>query len=138
MGDSINERLDIGQVEGGYIQGVGWCTTEDCKYDAQGNLLNHSPDTYKIPNIQDMPKDFRTNLLKDVPNPGTIRKSKAVAEPPFMLSFSCWLAIKDAVSAVAHHQYEPEFSLPATNEVILRSIDDLNEKLRTEITDDKA
>jgi xanthine dehydrogenase molybdopterin binding subunit len=138
VGDSINERLDIGQVEGGYIQGVGWCTTEECKYDADGNLLNHSPDTYKIPNIQDIPKDFRTKLLKDVPNPGTIRKSKAVAEPPFMLSFSCWLAIKDAISAVANHQYEPKFSLPATNEVILLAIDDLNKKLTTEHADDKA
>jgi xanthine dehydrogenase molybdopterin binding subunit len=129
VGDSINQRLDIGQIEGGYIQGVGWCTTEECKYDDKGNLMNHSPDTYKIPNIQDIPKDFRTALLTKVPNQNTIRKSKAVAEPPLMLCFSCWLAIKDAISAVADHAYEPEFSLPATNEVILLSIENLRKKI---------
>ena len=129
VGDSINRRIDIGQIEGGYIQGVGWCTTEECKYDKKGNLLNHSPDTYKIPNIQDIPKDFRTELLTDVPNPKTIRKSKAVAEPPLMLAFSCWLAIKDAISAVANHEFEPDFSLPATNEVILLSIENLKKNV---------
>ncbi|KAB2880201.1 xanthine dehydrogenase molybdopterin binding subunit [bacterium] len=119
VGDSINEGIDIGQVEGGYIQGVGWCTTEEIKWDSKGNLLTHSPDTYKIPNVQDIPKDFRVALLKNVPNQNTIHSSKAVAEPPFMLGLSCWLAIKDAVSAVGDHKIEPEFSLPATNEVIL-------------------
>jgi xanthine dehydrogenase molybdopterin binding subunit len=130
VGDSINQRLDIGQIEGGYIQGVGWCTTEECKYDGKGNLLNHSPDTYKIPNVQDIPKDFRTRLLEKVPNANTIRNSKAVAEPPFMLAFSCWLAIKDAISAVADHNFEPDFSLPATNEVILKSIDGLRKNMK--------
>ena len=132
VGDSINRRIDIGQIEGGYIQGMGWCTTEECKYDNKGNLLNHSPDTYKIPSVQDIPKDFRTELLANVPNPNTIRKSKAVAEPPFMLAFSGWLAIKDAISAVANHQYEPDFSLPATNEVILFSIEKLRSKMSSE------
>jgi xanthine dehydrogenase large subunit len=127
VGDSINARIDKGQVEGGFIQGVGWCTTEECKWDDEGNLLNHSPDTYKIPNVQDMPKDFRVELLENVPNDNTIRKSKAVGEPPLMLCFSAWLAIKDAISAVGKHQIEPEFSLPATNETILLSLD----KLRT-------
>jgi xanthine dehydrogenase large subunit len=129
VGDSLNPGIDIGQLEGGYIQGVGWCTTEEIKWDEKGNLLTHSPDTYKIPSVQDIPKDFRTSLLEDVPNPNTIRKSKAVAEPPFMLALSCWLAIKEAVSAVAHHEFEPEFSIPATNEVILLSIEDLKKKL---------
>jgi xanthine dehydrogenase molybdopterin-binding subunit B len=127
VGDSINARIDKGQVEGGFIQGVGWCTTEECKWDDGGNLLNHSPDTYKIPNVQDMPKDFRVELLENVPNDNTIRKSKAVGEPPLMLCFSAWLAIKDAISAVGKHQVEPDFSLPATNEIILLSLD----KLRT-------
>jgi xanthine dehydrogenase molybdopterin-binding subunit B len=127
VGDSLNTAIDMGQIQGGYIQGVGWCTTEECKWDDKGNLLNHSPDTYKIPSIQDIPKDFRCKILEDVPNPSTIRKSKAVGEPPFMLALSAWLAIKDAISAVANHQIEPEFSLPATNEVILLSI----EKLRS-------
>ncbi|MEK9138647.1 MAG: molybdopterin cofactor-binding domain-containing protein, partial [Bacteroidota bacterium] len=109
VGDSINPGIDLGQVEGGYIQGVGWCTTEEIKWDEKGNLLTHSPDTYKIPTVQDIPKDFRTALLQGAPNPNTIRRSKAVAEPPFMLALSTWLAIKDAVSAVANHEIEPEY-----------------------------
>lgn len=123
VGKSLNEGIDIGQIEGGFVQGMGWVTTEDLKYDEKGNLLNHSPDTYKIPTIQDIPKDFRVEILKNVPNPNTIKQSKAVGEPPFMLALSVWLAIKDAISAVGDHKVEPEFELPATNEVILKSIE---------------
>ena len=122
-GKSINEAIDIGQIEGGFMQGVGWCTTEDIKWDANGKLLNHSPDTYKIPSVQDIPADFRTALLKDAPHFSTIHQSKAVGEPPLMLAFSVWLAIKDAISAVGNHEIDPEFSLPASNEVILKSIE---------------
>ncbi|PCH94182.1 MAG: xanthine dehydrogenase molybdopterin binding subunit [Bacteroidetes bacterium] len=130
VGESLNTRLDIGQIEGGYVQGQGWCTTEECKLDDKGNLLNHSPDTYKIPNIQDIPKDFRVQLLEGFPNSvNTIRRSKAVAEPPLMLALSCWLAIKDAISAVGNHKIEPDFSLPATNEVILLSVDKIRKQL---------
>jgi xanthine dehydrogenase molybdopterin binding subunit len=125
VGDSLNEGIDKGQVQGGFIQGVGWCTTEEIKWDKAGNLLTHSPDTYKIPTIRDIPADFRVELLTDVPNPGTIRRSKAVGEPPFMLGLSVWLAIKDALSAIADHGHEPEFSLPATGEVILMSAEKL-------------
>ncbi|HGY55263.1 MAG TPA: xanthine dehydrogenase molybdopterin binding subunit, partial [Caldithrix abyssi] len=127
VGDSLHPAIDIGQIEGGFIQGVGWVTTEECKWDAEGHLLNHSPDTYKIPTISDIPKEFNVKLLEGVPNPGAVRKSKAVGEPPFMLALSVWLAIKDAVSAVANHRTEPEFSLPATNEVILLAIEKLKE-----------
>jgi xanthine dehydrogenase molybdopterin binding subunit len=130
VGDSINPGIDLGQVEGGFIQGLGWVTTEEVKWDAKGNLLNHSPDTYKIPSIHDIPEDFRVKLLTGVPNPKAIRKSKAVAEPPLMLAFSTWLAIKDAISSVAEHEIEPEFKLPATNEVILLSIENLKKKLK--------
>ena len=126
-GDSINPAIDIGQIEGGYIQGVGWCTTEEIKWDRAGNLMTHSPDTYKIPTSKDIPVDFRVRLLENAANPNAIHGSKTVAEPPLMLGLSAWLAIKDAVSAVANHKIEPEFSLPATNEVILLSI----ERLRT-------
>ncbi|MFH1321249.1 MAG: xanthine dehydrogenase molybdopterin binding subunit [Bacteroidota bacterium] len=129
VGESLNPGIDMGQIEGGYIQGVGWCTTEECKWDEKGNLLNHSPDTYKIPAIQDIPEDFRVEILKGVPNPNTIRSSKAVGEPPLMLAFSCWLAIKDAISAVGNHEIEPEFSLPATNEVILLSIENIKQQV---------
>jgi len=124
-GDSINEGIDTGQVTGGFVMGTGWCTMEEIKWDSDGNLMTFSPDTYKIPTVNDIPADFRVELLKDVPNPGTIRGSKAVGEPPFMLAFSVWLAIKDAISAVANHETEPEFSLPATYEVILQSVEKL-------------
>ena len=130
VGKSINEHLDRGQIEGGFVQGLGWVTTEELKYDKNGNLLNHSPDTYKIPTIQDIPDDFRVGILKNAPNPNTIKQSKAVGEPPFMLALSVWLAIKDAISAVGNHKVEPEFELPATNEVVLRAVEKI---LKTEV-----
>jgi len=123
VGNSLNENIDRGQIEGGFIQGVGWCTTEDIKWDATGNMLNVSPDTYKIPTINDIPLDFRVELLHDVPNPSTIQNSKAVGEPPFMLAFSVWLAIKDAISATGDHRSEPDLPIPATNENILLAIE---------------
>ncbi len=130
VGNSINEGIDIGQVEGAFIQGVGWVTNEELKWDKNGNLTTHSPDTYKIPTVNDIPKDFRVELLKNAPNSGTILKSKAVGEPPFMLAFSVWLAIKDAISAVGNHAIEPDFTLPATYEVILLSSEKIRNKLR--------
>jgi xanthine dehydrogenase molybdopterin-binding subunit B len=120
-GKSINKHIDIGQVEGAYIQGVGWCTTEVIKWNEKGHMLNHSPDTYKIPSVQDIPTDFRVELLDEAPNPNTIKQSKAVGEPPFMLAFSTWLAIKDALAAITNNTIEPDFELPASNEVILKS-----------------
>ncbi len=120
-GDSLNPAIDIGQIEGGYVQGLGWCTTEEILWDGKGNLLTHSPDTYKIPAVRDAPADFRVALLEGHPNPNAILGSKAVAEPPFMLALSAWLAIKDAVSAVGRHRFEPDFQIPATNEVIVFS-----------------
>lgn len=121
VGDSINPLIDQGQVEGAFIQGLGWVTSEEMKYDKSGNLLNHSPDTYKIPAITDIPVDFRVELLNDAPNPAAIKKSKAVGEPPFMLGLSVWMALKDAVSAVGNHQFEPHFKIPATHETIAMS-----------------
>jgi xanthine dehydrogenase molybdopterin binding subunit len=128
VGDSLNEEIDIGQIEGAFIQGVGWVTTEEIKWDTQGRLLTHSPDTYKIPTINELPEVFNVNLLHDFPNQGTIRKSKAVGEPPFMLAFSVWLAIKDSISATDNHATEPDFSLPATAEVVLMSIEEVKSK----------
>jgi xanthine dehydrogenase molybdopterin binding subunit len=129
VGDSLNPAIDRGQVEGGYVQGVGWCTTEEIRWDDQGHLLTHSPDTYKIPAIRDVPKDFRVALLQGAPNPLAIHNSKAVAEPPFMFGLSAWLAIKDAISAAGNHTVEPEFSLPATNEIIVLSYEHLKQRL---------
>jgi xanthine dehydrogenase large subunit len=120
-GDSLNPAIDIGQIEGGYVQGLGWCTTEEILWDEKGNLLTHSPDTYKIPAVGDIPADFRVALLEGYPNPNAIHGSKAVAEPPLMLALSAWLAIKDALSAVRGHECEPDFQIPATNEMIVLS-----------------
>ncbi len=125
VGDSINEGIDLGQITGGFMQGVGWCTTETIRWDQNGRLLNHSPDTYKIPAIGNIPEIFHVEILNDVPNPLAIKKSKAVGEPPFMLAFSVWLAIKDAISAVGDHTIEPMFELPANNELVLLSIENI-------------
>ncbi|MBN3035012.1 MAG: xanthine dehydrogenase molybdopterin binding subunit [Bacteroidales bacterium] len=129
-GKSINVSLDLGQIRGGFIQGLGWVIMEELKYDRQGRLLNCSPDTYKIPTIGDMPGEFRVELLKDAPNPNTIRQSKAVGEPPFMLALSVWLAVKDAVSATGNHRFEPELNIPATHEAVLLAIEDIKQKNR--------
>ena len=130
VGDSLNRGIDLGQIEGGYIQGLGWCTTEEILWDERGRLLTHSPDTYKIPTAGDVPRDFRVTILDDVPNPLVVRNSKAVGEPPFMLALSAWLAIKDAVSAAADHSLEPDFSLPATREVIVNAVEGLRLRAR--------
>lgn len=127
VGSSLNRRMDIGQIEGAFIQALGWCTSEQMKWDNKGMQLTHSPDTYKIPGVRDIPEEFVVELLENVPNSNTIHNSKAVGEPPFMLAFSVWLAIKDAISAVGNHHFEPEFNLPATNDEILMSI----EKIKT-------
>ncbi len=128
VGESINEALDKGQVEGAFIQGVGWCTAEEIKWNEQGLILNASPDTYKIPGVRDVPEVFNVTLLQGAPQPGTIRRSKAVGEPPLMLGFSVWLAIKDAISACDEHRTEPEFALPATHELIVMSIEALRKQ----------
>lgn len=133
-GTPLNQEIDLGQVEGAFIQGVGWCTTEEIKWDKSGRLLTHSPDTYKIPTINDIPEVFNVALLQGYPNPNTIRQSKAVGEPPFMLALSVWLAIKDAISAVGNHRFEPAFSLPATPEVVLLSIEKIRHMLNTKQT----
>lgn len=125
VGQSLNEAIDIGQVEGAFIQGVGWCTGEEIKWSEQGLILNASPDTYKIPGVRDIPEIFNVALLQGAPQPGTIRRSKAVGEPPLMLAFSVWMAIKDAISATAQHAKEPDFAIPATHETIVLSIERL-------------
>jgi xanthine dehydrogenase molybdopterin-binding subunit B len=128
-GTSMNTGVDFGQIEGGFIQGLGWVTTEDVRWDAKGNLLTKSPSTYKIPTADDLPRDFRVALLANAPNPVAIRNSKAVGEPPLMLALSAWLAIKDAVSAACGHRIEPDLPIPATNEAILLCL----ERMKTRI-----
>ncbi len=128
VGDSLNSDIDKGQIEGAYIQGLGWALLEDQKYDSKGRNMTSSPDTYKIPAISDIPKDFRVKLLKNVPNPTTIRRSKAVGEPPFIHGLSAWFAIKDALWAISDYNTEPDLHFPATNEYIVVEAEKLMNK----------
>jgi xanthine dehydrogenase molybdopterin binding subunit/xanthine dehydrogenase small subunit len=122
-GNSINEGINRGQVEGGFVQGMGWLTAEELVWNAEGRLLTHSPDTYKIPAVGDMPRDFRVSLLKDAPNPkATVHRTKAVGEPPFMLAISVREAIRDAVAAFGPATGQVRLASPATGEAIFRAI----------------
>jgi xanthine dehydrogenase molybdopterin-binding subunit B len=121
-GKSLHEEIDIGQVEGAFVQGMGWLLNEELRYDDKGKLLADSPSTYKIPAFSDIPEIFNVHLLNGAPNPNTIKQSKAVGEPPFMLATSVWLAVKDAISAVGNHKVEPKLYVPATSEAVLFAI----------------
>ncbi|NDR56999.1 xanthine dehydrogenase molybdopterin binding subunit [Aliiruegeria sabulilitoris] len=119
-GASLNPAIDIGQIEGGYVQGAGWLTTEELVWDAKGRLTTHAPSTYKIPACSDRPEIFNTELW-EAPNPAkTIYRSKAVGEPPFMLGISAFLALSDAVAACGPGY--PSLDAPATPERILKAI----------------
>ncbi len=122
-GKSINPAIDIGQVEGGYIQGLGWLTSEELKWDEQGRLTSANPATYKIPTANDIPEIFNVELLDDTPNvANTIFHSKAVGEPPLMLAISAWCAIRDAIRSVTDSKQQIELEAPATPENIMASI----------------
>jgi xanthine dehydrogenase large subunit len=122
-GTSINPTIDIGQVEGAYIQGVGWLTSEELKWNDQGRLLSDGPATYKIPAISDAPDIFNVRLLEDHPNEeDTVFRSKAVGEPPLMLGISAWSAIRDAIGSISNHTIFPPLNAPATPEEILRTV----------------
>jgi xanthine dehydrogenase large subunit len=123
VGRSLNPAVDIGQVEGAFIQGMGWLTTEELVWHPQTGLLaTHAPSTYKIPTANDCPPVLNVTLY-DGDNPAdTIHRSKAVGEPPLLLPFSVFFAIRDAVSSVGGHRVDPPLSAPATSEAILRAI----------------
>ena len=123
LGRTINEGIDYGQVCGAFVQGMGWVTTENLFYSAQGKLLSHSPTTYKIPSIQDVPRHFSMELLENDGNEVNVRRSKAVGEPPFVLGMSAWTAAKNALSYCKTAQLS-EFSLPASNEENLRRLNE--------------
>ena len=126
VGRSLNPAIDIGQIEGGFVQGVGWLTAEELWWDAAGRLMTHAPSTYKIPTASDLPPDFRVALLARADNrEDTIHRSKAVGEPPLMLGISAFLAIKDAVAAVGDHRMSPGLDAPATPERVLLAVEAL-------------
>ena len=119
-GRSLNPAIDIGQIEGGFVQGMGWLTTEELVFDADGRLLTHAPSTYKIPVASDVPADFRVALYPNGNREETIYRSKAVGEPPLMLAISVFCAIADAIHALAPDRPVP-LDAPATPEAILRA-----------------
>ncbi|MBU2896639.1 xanthine dehydrogenase molybdopterin binding subunit [Vibrio hepatarius] len=123
VGASLNPAIDIGQIEGGFIQGVGWLTTEELSWNEQGRLTTNGPANYKIPAITDMPIEFNTQLLQNHTNSeDTIFHSKAVGEPPFMLAISVWSALKDAINSIVAQGTTPTLNTPATPERVLMAI----------------
>jgi xanthine dehydrogenase large subunit len=121
-GRSLNPAIDLGQVEGAFIQGMGWLTTEQLWWNPAGKLMTHAPSTYKIPGVSDCPEDFRVRLFDNGNVEDSIHRSKAVGEPPLLLPFSVFFAIRDAVSAVGGHRVNPPLNAPATSEEILRAV----------------
>ena len=121
IGRPINPGIDRGQLTGGFIQGMGWLTTEELKYSPKGELWSHSPTTYKIPNIQDEPEIFNVDWIDNGSNVVNLRQSKAVGEPPLLLAVSVWTAAKHALSFVSAGEI-PTLHAPATAEELLMRI----------------
>ncbi|MBL8602812.1 MAG: xanthine dehydrogenase molybdopterin binding subunit [Myxococcales bacterium] len=123
VGDSLNPGVDRGQIEGGFVQGMGWLTAEELRWDAKGALRSHSASTYQIPSFGDAPEDFRVTLLPDAAQAGTIHGSKAVGEPPLMLAMAVREAIRDAVGAFGAGRGPIDLGCPSTHEAIASAID---------------
>jgi xanthine dehydrogenase large subunit len=122
-GTSINPAIDLGQVEGAFIQGMGWLTVEELWWNKEGRLMTHAPSTYKIPAVNDCPTDFRAALFKNENPEDTIFRSKAVGEPPLLLPFSVFFAIRDAIAALGDYRINPPLDAPATGESIFRAVE---------------
>lgn len=126
VGESLNPSIDRGQIEGAFVQGMGWLTAEDLRWSKDGKLLTHSASTYQIPSIGDAPPKFRVDLLQNATQNGVIHGSKAVGEPPLMLAISVREAIRDAVAAFG--EGEVELESPATHEAILKAVRKMEER----------
>ena len=132
VGASLNPAIDIGQVEGGFVQGMGWLTMEELVWNDKGKLMTNGPASYKIPAVADMPLDLRVKLVENRKNPeDTVFHSKAVGEPPFMLGISVWCAIKDAVASLADYRAQPQIDAPATPERVLWGVEQMRRLKRT-------
>ncbi|VXC37075.1 xanthine dehydrogenase molybdopterin binding subunit [Pseudomonas sp. 9Ag] len=126
VGASLNPAIDIGQVEGGFVQGMGWLTMEELVWNDKGKLMTSGPASYKVPAVADMPLDLRVKLVENRKNPeDTVFHSKAVGEPPFMLGISVWCAIKDAVASLADYKAQPKIDAPATPERVLWGVEQM-------------
>ena len=129
QGRAINPAIEKGQIEGGFVQGAGWLTMEEVKWKSNGQLTTHSPSTYKIPAVNDMPEKFNVKIFKNLNRENVVNKSKTTGEPPLMLAMSVFFAIKDAISSVGNYKIIPQLDAPATPEAILLSIKDLKSRL---------
>jgi xanthine dehydrogenase large subunit len=123
VGASLVPTIDRGQIEGGFIQGVGWLTCEELRFDDQGYLRTHSPDTYKIPAFGDAPLEFHVSLLENAPQDNVIHGSKAVGEPPLMLALSTVAALRNAVAAFGPNGREVKLDMPCTPEALLFAVE---------------
>ena len=129
-GRAINPAIELGQIEGGFVQGAGWLTMEEVKWKSNGQLTTHSPSTYKIPAVNDMPEKFNVEIYKYGKNKeNVVNKSKTTGEPPLMNAMSVFFAIKDAIASVGDYNITPIISAPATPEKILMSVKNLQRKL---------
>ena len=127
-GNAINPALELGQIEGGFVQGQGWLTMEEVVWDNSGKLKTFSPSTYKIPSISDTPKKFNVEIFKKGSNvENVVNKQKTTGEPPLMLAMSVFFAIKDAIASVSNYEKTPELDAPATPEKILMSINKIKQ-----------
>ncbi|MCM2680215.1 xanthine dehydrogenase molybdopterin binding subunit [Echinimonas agarilytica] len=116
VGKSLNPAIDMGQIEGGFVQGMGWLTTEELLWDKQGSVISDSPANYKIPTAFDTPEQFNVALYRRENTANTIHQSKAVGEPPLMLGISVWAALRDAISSTSNYRLSPQLDTPATPE----------------------
>ena len=129
-GRAINPAIEMGQIEGGFVQGAGWLTMEEVNWKRNGEITTHSPSTYKIPAVNDMPEKFNAEIFNYGKNKeNVVNKSKTTGEPPLMNAMSVFFAIKDAIASVSDYNITPIIDAPATPEKILMSIKDLERKL---------
>ena len=129
-GKAINPAIELGQIEGGFIQGAGWLTMEEVNWKSNGQITTHSPSTYKIPAVSDMPEKFNIEIFKNGKNiENVINKSKTTGEPPLMNAMSVFFAIKDAIASIGNYTLNPILDAPATPEKILISINKLRNKI---------
>ncbi|HET7689968.1 MAG TPA: molybdopterin cofactor-binding domain-containing protein [Nocardioidaceae bacterium] len=134
VGDSLSPLVDLGQIEGGFVQGVGWLTLEDLRWDesdgpSRGRLLTQSASTYKLPSLGEMPDDFRVTLLEEATEDGVVYGSKAVGEPPLMLAFSVREALRQAVAAFGPGGVEVQLASPATPEAVFWAIERVRDRV---------
>ena len=128
-GKAINPALELGQIEGGFVQGQGWLTMEEVSWNSNGQITTFSPSTYKIPAVSDVPRKFNVEIFKQGKNKEkVINKAKTTGEPPLMLAMSVFYAIKDAIASVGKYKIIPILDAPATPEKILMSLKELKNR----------